>query len=410
MNIGVPKESRERASQSQFGDVISLSKLDPGSYVFRFVSGVERVERIFWPMMAENEDGELEASWRSVVCPSEPTILDKLAQLDRRIQIDAGVDPRGVGSRLDRGTKFLYLGFDRRDSKPEIKQIEVGWQVHKALNEMEAAPDIKDPTKKLNGLLFMFDVIVKKTQDRSRPGFFGIGYSASPVPNNPFAGKVPAAWNVTEDVPSFDYVKKGIFTEGEQVAIDSCSISLAEEAEPTTPEELMDRLREFPIDLSAMDGSKPIFYDSDALRAKLEELEEFVLGAGKLLEAGTDFPPQSPPAEEEVGETDKALDWTAEGFAALDLFPDAGEASVEDLPFEEVGEEAPNMTEGEKRAAEEVPGLEDIKAKEKKQSLQAKVETARKAKEVEEKVVEEPEEKPEEYEQSSEKDEGILRW
>jgi len=405
MNVGVLKESRERASQSQFGDVISLSKLDFGLYRFRFVEGVERVERIFWPTMAENEDGELESTWRAAVCPREPTILDKLAQLDRRIQIDAGVEPREVRSRLDRGVKFLYLGFDRRESKAAIRQIEVGKKVYDDLCRIELDRDPVDGSKLLNALLFMFDVDVKKWKDTAKKGWFAISYRATAAPNNPFAGKVPAAWGDTQPIPEFDYVKKGVFTEQEMAAISACDISLAEEAEPTTPEEVMDRLREFPIDLSAIQDNKPIFYDSSALRGRLEELEEFVLGEGKLLEAGADFSPSPPPAEEEV---DKAED----------LFPDAEESAPIDVTFSE--EEVAEVAEMERREARREgmvgqpasieEGITD--PEEKKQSLQAKVEEAKKTKEAEEEKAEkESGEKPQEYEQSSLKeDEGVLRW
>lgn len=402
MKVGVLKESRERASQSQFGDVVSLSKLDFGLYRFRFVEGVERVERIFWPTMLENEEGELESGWAvPVVCPKEPTILDKLAQLDRRIQIDAGVEPREVRSRLDRGVKFLYLGFDRRESEAVIRQIETGKKVYDDLCRLELDRDPVDGSKLLNALLFMFDVDVKKWKDKSKKGWFAISYSASAAPNNPFAGKVPAAWGDTEPIPEFDYVKKGVFTEQEMAAINACDISLAEESESATPEEVMDRLREFPIDLSAIQDNKPIFYDSDALRGRLEELEEFVLGEGKLLEAGTDFPPSPPPVEEEVGVVE-------------DLFPDVEESAPIDVPFEEVKAEVVE----EKEAVAEEKVSEPSEPKEKKSSLQAKVEKAkaegerkskaRKAKEEEEKAKEEPEQQsPSSPEEEAE---GVLRW
>lgn len=419
MNVGVPKESRERAARPQFGDVISLSKLDFGLYRFRFVEGVERVERIFWPMMAENEDGELESTWRVTVCPREPTILDKLAQLDRRIQVEAGVEPREVKSRLDRGVKFLYLGFDRRESQPVIRQIETGKKVYDDLCRIELSRDPVDGSKLLNAFLFMFDVDVEKWKDKSKKGWFAVSYKATAAPNNPFAGKVPASWGDTEPIPEFDYVKKGVFTEQEMAAINACDISLAEESEPDTPEELMERLREFPIDLTAMDEGKPIFYNSDALRGRLEELEEFVLGARKLLKAGTGFPPPSSPAEEAVGE-------------AEDLFPDAGGSEPTDVSFEEEYAQGAEEREERKKEAEadfeqrvkedeelafgdaeeeeaRVPGpevLEDV-VKEEKQSLQAKVEKARKIKEEEEEKAKEETEQPS---TSLKGDEGILRW
>lgn len=258
--IGVSQKANKEAG-GEFAEAINLSKLDPGRYAFRLVEGVKRQEQIWWPTVREDATtGILEDSFAVLtVDPSSKNVLDMIAGLDRRIQIEQGRDPKNVRSALDRAKKWVYLGFDRREAEPILREIHAPWTVFSQLRGLQEEVDPSDPSLLLNGLIFMYDVLITISQDPRKKGWKGRSYRVDPY-GNKFEGTIPTTW--LKDPPK-DFsteawlLENEIFTEEEMGALDESPLDLGGIATPVLESEIFEALAETPINFGAVrdDGS-----------------------------------------------------------------------------------------------------------------------------------------------------------
>lgn len=311
MRVGVPKERKQDAyGSSRFGDVVRVSSLEPGQYVYRILAGVKRFSKIFWPSIVSDPEEGWKPTTKVVIVPEEQTVLDLFAKIDKRVKIESGFDPKEVKSDLDRQTSWAYLAFDRSSDELKVIQLEVPYSVFDALSKIEETIDPKNPDMLLYGLIYMYDVIITKHQDKSKKGYYGISYSVEVDPRNKFVSKVNKK-HLTEEL-EIDFVEKGIFTREETDKILSCSIDLDQIYESSPNQEIINKVREFPINLNARRQERLVFTNPQRMAKE----------AGILQLPSTTPEGQIPEMAEEVSEPRSLPESTETGMEEGEFKPE----------------------------------------------------------------------------------------
>jgi len=281
MQIGQSKRNKEAALKS-FGEFF---RLKDGPNRIRVLHGPIKRSRIWWPTRVI-EDGEIKTRKKAIVRPDEGCILDEIASIERNLRLKAGEDnPR---SSLTPSTRYYYLIFDEDKDDAVVEIGEFPYTVAKQLIDKEADIDSDDPTKLKYGLVFMFPWIIKKIVDPSKSRQRGTSYDVSPDPKivGSFAGKIPAAalgLETEELMEKWGEKIKSVFTEEQWRAYEEYDQTLEEILPPNTPEEIENKLREFPIYLDSKEMDHYIFPDflRKALKSELIKRDIPLLTEGK---------------------------------------------------------------------------------------------------------------------------------
>ena len=255
MEFGQPAYLKEQAEKSkQIGKV----RLDEGENVHRILFGPVKVQSVYWPTLVEDPDtGTMIPRNKLIRRPAQGTVFDTLASLEKRVRAQMGEsNPR---SSLSPSNKWWYLVIDRNDPTASIQIAEYPYTVFKRLVELESQISTKNRDNLRHGLIFQYDVIITKKVDPTKPKFLGTSYEVDVDPENAYTGKVPAKLlgAKTEDLKAAGFDPQSCFSEEDWDMVESCDINLEEAAKPDTPESVIEKLKQFPLNLGATgpDGS-----------------------------------------------------------------------------------------------------------------------------------------------------------
>lgn len=251
MNLGQPKHLKDLA-KTGFN---STQKLGDGESVHRVLFGPGRVERIWFPVLAE-KDGKLVPSRRALKRPAEGCSLDFIANLEIRIRQQ--MNQENPTSLFSAKNEFLYLALNVGDKeKVEVELWSYPYSVYKRLIDVEKERDTKNSALLRHGLIWMYDVIINKSVEKGKSRRYGTNYTVTVDSGyNKMASKVPVEWldrPIDEILAEIDVIETGIFTAKQWEAVVSCDISLEEEIEPDTQETISQLLTKFPIYLDSKD-------------------------------------------------------------------------------------------------------------------------------------------------------------
>jgi len=314
MDLGQPKYLKDKAEKSAFS---SRVRLQEGENIHRILFGPLKVQTIYWPTLEEDsETGTLVPRNKMVRRPEQGCIFDNLASLEKRIRAQQGEDkPR---SSFAPSNRWWYAVIDKTDDEHEIKIAEYPFTVYQRLIELESQKSTKNTKNLRHGLVFMYDVIITKKVDPGRPKYLGTSYEVDVDPENEFSGKIPGYWlgqstGELNEEENFDL--SNFFNEEELQMIQDSTIDLEKEATPDNPDDILAKLKEYPIHISATqpDGS----YRFPEREKFMEQLTEFGLtylgegGAQPQLEAAPEKEniTEAAPEEEVVNVDDELPEW-----------------------------------------------------------------------------------------------------
>ena len=256
---------------------IALSQLGYGEHKFRFIQGGSVRESVMWPTLAQDADGKMAPTWRSVLCPvGKNTFIDKLAELERAARTHvAQRDGLGFGVSgdlvLSRNTTRLYCVLYREHIMPSVPLVlecssivlareiaELNSKQSKVTTKAPDGAEISTPVWE-NGPTFLYDIIIKKSRLPSG-GQFSVRYSQRVGRNDWYERCAVAQWINGQPPADFDFVKQGVFTEEELQNIESSKIDLDKMTEPDSEEKMKAMLQQFPINPKSLskDG-RPVF-------------------------------------------------------------------------------------------------------------------------------------------------------
>ena len=271
MNLGQPKHLRDLA-KSGFNQA---QKLKDGENVHRVLFGPGRVERIWFPVLVEDE-GKMVVSRRTVKRPPEGCTLDFIANLEIRIRQQLNQDkPTSVFSPK---TEFLYLSMNQGSEEALVELFSFPYSVYKRLLEIEKERDTRNPQFLRHGLIWMYDVIIAKLLEKGKSRRWGTSYEVQvDTQYNVQASKTPVSWldrPVDEILAEMSVVEAGIFTENQWKAIVESDIDLMEEIEPDSQADILALLKKCPIYLDAQDeNGNHEFPERDFLAKELTNAE-----------------------------------------------------------------------------------------------------------------------------------------
>ena len=263
MNLG-QRELYSQARRNYSGDII---RPDIGENIYRILVGPIRVTTAFYPTIIDSDEGSKQVVTAIVVPNDKETIFSKIAQAEKRVWMQLG-QPKKKPS-LEPSDRWFYLVFsgprnnrkkDPETGLPKIDILSTTWTIYERLGQLEEEVSTKDKTKLRNGLIWMFDVIVKKTKDpRVKGSIYSIGYEAYAADGNELEGLIPATWLDPKEWPFSKIVSQiesndswGLFFSSEELeAWQSCSINLKERFAPMTDEQIAEALTKNPIDLTS---------------------------------------------------------------------------------------------------------------------------------------------------------------
>jgi len=287
MQVGQTKELIDEATFSSFSGRVVL-KTGEGGNRHRVLRGPFRASTVYWPTLV-NEEGELKPRMKTVtVPPTGSEFVKKLASVEEEVRRTMGEnEPK---SQFKTSHTFLYLIFDREDETdpPEVKVASYKYSVYKRLEEIQRELSTKDKSFLKYGLIFMYDVIVKKiVEDPNRPIYTTKYKVEVDIENNPMQGRVPAdVLNLNtkdlNDLLAENDVFSEVFTPEEIEIIDACKIKLDEETKPNTEAEIIAKFHEFPINLQAKNPQTGMFHfpQNDRFISYLKNMELPLLGEG----------------------------------------------------------------------------------------------------------------------------------
>ena len=223
------------------------------SWTGRIVAGPVKRHWHFWPTRAMDKTTQVEKStWKSVIVnPNESNILDRLAAVDKALKqkalVASGGDPKKAKSLLAKGDRFDYAMIIRNTGKPPIVEIvEANWTVFDAINQLKTKKDPNKPDYLLNGLPFMYDVIIER---RIKPTTGQPDYSVSIHPATLRTSGMVHSGFLDQDKNPFPNPEQ-FFSAEDLAAIQACPFELADLDKPMSPEQVIDVVRDYPIDLN----------------------------------------------------------------------------------------------------------------------------------------------------------------
>lgn len=352
MEFGQPDELKDKV----IGGGLRRIRVEKGTNVHRILFGPVKMSTVYYPTLVEDPD---EGGFKQALKVLKPELgaspFAPIASLDKRIRKKQGEDIKK--SSLDPTQSWLYLVLDKKaENYPKVAVAEYKFSVFDALINLEKEPSIKDPNKLMHGLIFMWDAIIKKTVKSGMSKQFGTRYDVSVDPDNKYSGKVPIQYlgmstaDLTERMEKIGGMQV-FFTEEEWEAIEKSDLVLEDEGRHDTPEEMLDKITEFPIFLGATnpDGSYR-FPTIDKFKKQLEDL------GLQYLEGSKDIPT--------VRRLGNGEDDDTEFTDRVETVDDHG---AKDVEFEEV-EEKEEKTESKKKKRTKTKPEKKTKAEEKSTS------------------------------------------
>lgn len=275
MLLGQTNELLEQASIQFSSERVTVKE---GENIHRVLAGPFLEKKVFWPTLV-TEEGKKVVRMRSVSIPKTGSpLLSTLAAIDKEVRLTLGEnDPK---SQFKPSSSYLYLIFNREDTEPIVKIASYKFTIFKRLEEIQAELSSNDKNMLKNGLIFMYDVVLKKIiEDPKRPRYT-TKYSADPdSENNKLMGSIPkellnySAAEI-EKVLTENEIYPIIFTPEELKAIKDCDIDLEAQTKPMSEEEIRAKLIEFPICLNAKDSmGRYYFPQEDKFMKALESAE-----------------------------------------------------------------------------------------------------------------------------------------
>lgn len=353
MELGQPSNLKRDAA----GGGLTRLRLNEGTNIHRVLFGPLRIRMVYYPSLQEDRDtGEQIQRMKLLRCPiGGSTPLDVLSSLEKRIRRERGEkEPR---SSLDPTTRWVYLIIDKQgDNYPAVEVAEYPYTVYDKLINLEAAISLKDANKLRYGLVFMWDAIITKNIDKTKPLQYGTSYTVEVDPDNPYANKVPKSYLGMSMEELNKYLKdfSRFFSTEEWEAVEESTLDIQEEGQPDTPEQMEEKLSQFPIFLGATnpDGSYR-FPSIEQFKTQLDNMGmDYYL---KDLEAI----PQSRRLEEESKENEE--EFGEEMEVEEETFKEAEEAEFEEVEGDEEEFEEEPKKEQEEELEETEEELEEAK-------------------------------------------------
>ena len=254
-NFGQPDELKDKV----LGGGLKRVKVAEGTNVHRILFGPVKMSMVYYPTLIEDkEEGGFKQALKVLKPAPGTSPLAALASLDKRIRKNQGEEtPK---SSLDPTNSWLYLVLDKNaENYPTVAVADYKYSIFNKIIELEKTPSLKDPTKLMHGLVFMWDAIITKTVKAGLSKQFGTRYDVTVDPDNPYSGKVPIQYvgmstaDLTERLDKIGGFKS-FFTPEEWEAVQKSDLNLEEEGKHDTIEEMQAKLAEFPIFLGAKNG------------------------------------------------------------------------------------------------------------------------------------------------------------
>ena len=278
MDIGTRKSERASSSGFSSDDVVRVQDLSEGKYPVRIVAGPVQVDTIFYPTLVASAGGKLIPIKKMVTRDTSiGGILDEVAELDKSVQVTYGVDrPRSIFSP---SSKWVYLAFDIKKDPDKPIRLETNWSIYLKLSQLEEEiyfeedPDTgervnEDSSKLMNGLIFMYNVIIEKIRNPKNPHpQFGWIYDVHVAKGNPFRGKVSISM-LEDDAEIPEDLLMSVFSDSQWQALKvleqtfgSLRNFIMRGYKTMTPQEVLKKLQDFPPNLSAIEDGKPLFLE-----------------------------------------------------------------------------------------------------------------------------------------------------
>lgn len=249
--IGTSQSQRDllESSSKIFEDVIELEK---GANIHRIIQGPQKTNTLFYPTIIEiNEGGEkqIKATFKALNFLDVPPIINSMITAEQAVRksIDNKEEP---GLRVQ--TRWWYLAINSMDrANIKMKPVRYPKSVKDDITKIETRLDVKDNNYLLDGHFFLYDILIEKLIDPSKPKRYGTTYNTSVYGNNPWKQRIPANWmkaNPSQIIESLGGMKE-VFPEEFIDAIESCDVVLEKILAPMTESQINDALQKFPINL-----------------------------------------------------------------------------------------------------------------------------------------------------------------
>lgn len=249
--IGTSQTQREllESAAKIFEDVIELEK---GSNVLRVIQGPQKTNTLFYPTIVEvTDNGEktIKATFKALNFLDVPPIVNSIVTAEQTARKSIG-NTEELGMRVQ--TRWWYLAINTLDTANiKLKPARFPKTVKDDITKIETRLDVKDNTYLLDGHFFLYDILIEKIIDPTKPKRYGTTYKTSVYGNNQWKQRIPASWlkaNPNEVIEGLGGME-AVFPVEYIDTIQSCDINLEKLLVPMTEAQVMDALQKFPINL-----------------------------------------------------------------------------------------------------------------------------------------------------------------
>jgi hypothetical protein len=247
--IGTTQTQR---AQTTGGSVLEdQHSIEKGDNLFRFIQGPQMIKTIFYPtVIEEDENGKtiLKSGFRALNFLDKSGLIESIQSAEIEIRGKLGdEDEIGFKDKIN----WFYLAIDLQQSILSVKPLKVPKTVKDKINEIETKLDIKDPAFLMNGLFWMFDILVSKTITPGKAARYGTKYDASIYGENPWRSRIPAVYLRSETGTLIEECggMGAIFAAELIPLIEDCDIDLEKALAPQSEIQIRERLQKFPINL-----------------------------------------------------------------------------------------------------------------------------------------------------------------
>lgn len=250
--IGTTSSQREQleSKSSVFEDV---HEFDKGDNIFRFFQGPQKANVVFYPTIIElEENGEkkIKSTYRALSFLEIPPIINSIQKAETSVRQQLG-DKGEIGFRVQ--TRWWYLAINLKDEGNYMaKPIKVPKSVKDKITELETKLDVKDPDYLLNGMFYLYDILVEKKIDPSKKSKkYGTSYDTSIYGQNKWMTRIPKALIKEPADVVINQLGGMVEVFGEEItaAIEDCEIDLEKVIEPMDDVRIRELLTNFPINL-----------------------------------------------------------------------------------------------------------------------------------------------------------------
>lgn len=267
-------------AQGRGGDSFKVKQMAVGSEVrARILQGVQDKYCYWWPTVVEDQNsGVVKNTWRNAyVDGNAKTPLDHLADLDRafkqKLTEASGGNPTEVRSMFDKEMTYDYAAIIRGSSTGKADSIQIlktNWSVMNRINQIQHMLSGVSKDYLEYGLIYMYDIIIRKsTNPKNGRNQYTVDPEIQTCAHT--AGKVHIAY-IDQDRNPLD--PNQYLSAEDQQLVAACNWDLDTIEQPIPVAQLMDRLRQYPINLAARQRNNPsrfLFFQS---RQELETLQK----------------------------------------------------------------------------------------------------------------------------------------